>query len=54
MGNSTDADEIGGACGTCDGGEKFTEHFDGGGVSLKERGYLEKQDIKGRIILKWI
>jgi len=52
VGNSTDADEIGRACGTCEGGEKCTERF--GGVSVKERGYLGKQDIKVRITLKWI
>jgi hypothetical protein len=43
---------MGGACGTCEGDEKCTELF--GVDSLKERGYLEKQEIKRRIILKWI
>jgi hypothetical protein len=43
---------MGGACGTCEGDEKCTELF--GGDSVKERGYLGKQDITGRIILKWI
>ena len=42
----------GGASGTCEGKEKCTEHF--GWENLKERGCLEKQDINGRIILKWI
>jgi len=51
VGNSNDGDEMGGACGTCEGDEKYTKLF--GWDSLKERGYLGKQDIKGRTILKW-
>jgi len=51
VGNSNDGDEMGGACGKCEGDEKYTKLF--GWDSLKERGYLGKQDIKGRTILKW-
>jgi len=43
---------MGWAYGTCEGDEKCTELF--GRDRGKERGYLGKQDIKGRIILKWI
>ena len=51
-GDKIEKHEIGWACRTYRGEERYIQGFDGG--NLRERDHLEDQGADGRIILRWI